>query len=64
MIPQQLKRQSPDTFGNNTKADMELLRRVYERSHDKSEEIFALAVICAAAFSLLAVLVCVIRMFF
>lgn len=59
----QIHRESSDTFGNNTKADMELLRRIYERSHYQSDEIFALAAICAAVFSLIAVAVCIVRAF-
>ena len=34
-----------DTFGRNTKADLELLRRINDRADDRSEEIFALAII-------------------
>ena len=45
MTPHQLERQSSDTFGRNTKADLELLRRINDRAEDRSEEIFALAVI-------------------
>jgi hypothetical protein len=48
MNDHQIERQASDTFGRNTKADLELLRRIKERNDDRSEEIFALAVITAA----------------
>ena len=48
MNEHQIKRESSDTFGRNVKADLELLRRMNERANDRSEEIFALAVMAAA----------------
>jgi hypothetical protein len=48
MNDHQIKRESSDTFGRNVKADLELLRRINERANDRSEEIFALAVMAAA----------------
>jgi hypothetical protein len=48
MNDHQIKRESSDTFGRNVKADLELLRRMNERANDRSEEIFALAVVAAA----------------
>jgi hypothetical protein len=43
-----IERQSSDTFGRNTKADLELLRRIKEQNDDRSDEIFALAAVTAA----------------
>ena len=37
-----------DTFGRNIKADLELLRRINDRADDKSDEIYALTVICGS----------------
>jgi len=48
MNQHQIERQSTDTFGRNTKADLELLRRINEQNNDRSDEIFALAVVTAA----------------
>lgn len=48
MNKHQIERQSSDTFGRNTQADLELLRRVNDRANDKSEEVFALAIIAAS----------------
>ena len=48
MKQHQIERQSSDTFGRNTSADLELLRRINERNNDRSEEIFAIAVLTAA----------------
>jgi len=48
MNDHQIHRESSDTFGRNTKADLELLRRINERNDDHSEEIFALVIACAA----------------
>lgn len=48
MKDQPIKRESSDTFGRNTLADLELLRRINERNDDQSEEIFALAAIAGA----------------
>ena len=45
---QPIKREHTDTFGRNTKADLELLRRIAERNNDRSEEIFALFAVMAA----------------
>ena len=55
MKDHQIKRESSDTFGRNSKADLELLRRIYERNDDRSEEIFALAVVTAAAAAFLGI---------
>lgn len=55
MNDHQIKRESSDTFGRNSKADLELLRRIYERNDDRSEEIFALAVVTAAAAAFLGI---------
>jgi len=43
-----IKRESSDTFGRNTKADLELLRRINDLNDNRSEEIFALAVLTSA----------------
>ena len=48
MNQHQIERQSTDTFGRNTKADLELLRRINEQNNDRSDEIFALAAVTAA----------------
>ena len=48
MNDHQIKRESSDTFGRNTKADLELLRRINERNDDHSEEIFTLVIAVAA----------------
>lgn len=55
MNDHQIKRESSDTFGRNSKADLELPRRIYERNDDRSEEIFALAVVTAAAAAFLGI---------
>ena len=55
MKDQPIRRESSDTFGRNSKADLELLRRIYERNDDRSEEIFALAVVTAAAAAFLGI---------
>ena len=55
MNDHQIKRESSDTFGRNTKADLELLRRMNERANDRSEEIFALAVMAAAVATICAI---------
>lgn len=52
MKDQPIKREASDTFGRNTKADLELLRSINERNDDHSEEIFALAVCTAALLTL------------
>lgn len=52
MTDQPIRRESSDTFGRNTKADIELLRRINERNDDHSEELFVLAVVCASALCL------------
>ena len=48
MNDHQIKRESSDTFGRNTKADLELLRRINERATNRDEETFALLVVAAA----------------
>lgn len=48
MNDHQIKRESSDTFGRNTKADLELLRRINERATNRDEEMFALLVVAAA----------------
>ena len=55
MNDHQIKRESSDTFGRNVKADLELLRRMNERANDRSEEIFALAVMAAAVATICAI---------
>lgn len=58
---QQLRRESSDTFGRNTKADLELLRRINERNDDHSEDLIALVAITAAiliVFGSAAVIIC------
>ena len=42
---------------------MEILRGISERATDKSEEIFAIAMVSAAFFALITVVVCIVRMF-
>ena len=37
-----------DTFGANTQADLELIRRINERATNRDEEVFALLVVAAA----------------
>lgn len=61
MTDHQIKRESSDAFGRNTKADLELLRRINERNDDHSEDLFALAIISAAIlliFGSAAVIIC------
>jgi len=48
MNEQPIKRESSDTFGRNTKADLELLRRVADQDDYRSQQILAMAVISAA----------------
>jgi hypothetical protein len=58
MNDHQIKRESSDTFGRNTQADLELLRRINERAEllrrineraeNNTEEMFALLVVAAA----------------
>lgn len=47
MNDHQIKRESSDTFGRNTKADLELLRRVAEQDDYRSAQMLAMAVISA-----------------
>ena len=48
MNEQPIKRESSDTFGRNTKADLELLRRIAEQDDYRSQQMLAMAVISAA----------------
>jgi hypothetical protein len=48
MNEQPIKRESSDTFGRNTKADLELLRRVADQDDYRSAQMLAMAVISAA----------------
>jgi|APGre2960657404_1045060.scaffolds.fasta_scaffold43558_3 hypothetical protein len=48
MNDHQIKRESSDTFGRNTKADLELLRRVADQDDYRSAQMLAMAVISAA----------------
>jgi hypothetical protein len=48
MNEQPIKRESSDTFGRNTKADLELLRRVADQDDYRSQQMLAMAVISAA----------------
>ena len=48
MNDHQIKRESSDTFGRNTKADLELLRRVADQDDYRSAQMIAMAVISAA----------------
>ena len=48
MNEHQIKRESSDTFGRNTKADLELLRRVADQDDYRSAQMLAMAVISAA----------------
>jgi hypothetical protein len=48
MNDHQIKRESSDTFGRNTKADLELLRRVADQDDYRSQQMLAMAVISAA----------------
>jgi len=48
MNDHQIKRESSDTFGRNTKADLELLRRIAEQDDYRSAQMLAMAVISAA----------------
>lgn len=48
MKDHQIKRESSDTFGRNTKADLELLRRVADQDDYRSAQMLAMAVISAA----------------
>ena len=47
MNDHQIKRESSDTFGRNTKADLELLRRVADQDDYRSAQMLAMAVISA-----------------
>ena len=48
MNEQPIKRESSDTFGRNTQADLELLRRVADQDDYRSAQMLAMAVISAA----------------
>jgi len=48
MNDHQIKRESSDTFGRNTKADLELLRRVADQDDYRSAQMLAMAAISAA----------------
>ena len=48
MKDHQIKRESSDTFGRNTQADLELLRRVADQDDYRSAQMLAMAVISAA----------------
>jgi hypothetical protein len=48
MNEQPIKRESSDTFGRNTKADLELLRRVADQDDYRSQQMLAMAAISAA----------------
>jgi hypothetical protein len=48
MNDHQIKRESSDTFGRNTKADLELLRRVADQDDYRSAQMLAMALISAA----------------
>ena len=48
MNDHQIKRESSDTFGRNTQADLELLRRVADQDDYRSAQMLAMAVISAA----------------
>jgi hypothetical protein len=48
MNDHQIKRESSDTFGRNTTADLELLRRVADQDDYRSAQMLAMAVISAA----------------
>ena len=52
MNEQPIKRESSDTFGRNTKADLELLRRVADQDDYRSQQMLAMAVISAALLGL------------
>ena len=48
MNDQQIKRESSDTFGRNTRADLELMRRMAELQDNRGENILAIAMVAAA----------------
>ena len=48
MNEQPIKRESSDTFGRNTKADLELLRRIAEQDDYRSQQMLATAVVVGA----------------
>jgi len=48
MNDHQIKRESSDTFGRNTKADLELLRRVADQDDYRSAQMLAMAVVSGA----------------
>lgn len=49
----QTRIEKSDTFGRNTKADLELLRRINDQSENKGEEVFALFIACLAVLFIL-----------
>lgn len=48
MNEQPIRREASDTFGRNTKADLELLRRIAQHDDYRSQEMLAMAVIASA----------------
>jgi len=57
MKDHQIIRESSDTFGRNIKADLELLRRVAEQKDYRSQQMLAMAGICAALLALCGLIV-------
>jgi len=55
------KREASDTFGNNLKADIELLRWINERKDDKSEYVIAWAALALVAWFLATLIYLVVR---
>lgn len=55
MNDHQIKRESSDTFGRNTSADLELLRRIAEHDDYRSAQMLGMALIAGAVATVLGV---------
>ena len=56
MKDHQIKRESSDTFGRNTRADIELLNRMAAQSDNRGAEMLSAAIVAAALLTACAVI--------
>lgn len=54
MNDHQIRREASDTFGRNTRADLELMRRMAELQDNRGENILAIAMVAAAVLTVAA----------
>lgn len=54
MNDHQIRRESSDTFGRNTRADLELMRRMAELQDNRGENMLAIAMVAAAVLTVAA----------